>query len=196
MAMEPVFTVEEVAIMLNKDKRIIYQWLATGTLQGRRKSKGRKSRWEIPASTVKSFIPGKLSEIDKAVLDISAKILELKERPISESGRVLLDELLMHFLSLQNENYSNATEEEEQKKNRCHRIGITTSDCIGWDKLALHQLISMNQHRLVSDAALSEILISNEWVAAYEYLTNEIVFVRDAELKADRDEEYAHRMEG
>ncbi|WP_308636016.1 hypothetical protein [Paenibacillus silvisoli] len=184
MAHEPVFTVEEVAIMLNKEKRVIYQWLATGTLQGRRKSKGRKSRWEIPASTVKPFIPGKLSEQDKAILDMSAKILELRERPISESSAALLDELLMHFLSLQ-EDYD---AEEEAKKNRCFTLGIPTTDCIGWDKLALHQLIRMNRNGDVSDEALSELVISNEWVAAYEYLTNEIVvMMKDAEPAADAD---------
>lgn len=167
--------------MLNKEKRTIYQWLATGTLQGKRKSKGRKGRWEIPASTVKPFIPGRLSEHDKAVLDISAKLLEWRERPVSEASTVILDDLLHHFLSLQDEHYAIEAEEEEQRKNRCHNVGVATSDCIGWDKLALHQLIAMNRNGFVSDAALSEILISNEWVAAYEYLTNEIVFAREAE---------------
>lgn len=179
MTHELMFTVEEVAIMLNKDKRIIYQWLAAGTLQGRRRSKGRKSRWEIPASTVKPFIPGKLSEQDKAILDISDKILELKERPISESSMALLDELLMHFLSLTDEHDA----EEERKKSRCELLGIATKDWIGWDKLALHQVIRMNRQGLISDEALSELLISNEWVAAYEYLTNEIVIcMRDVEV--------------
>ncbi|SFS67567.1 hypothetical protein [Paenibacillus sp. BC26] len=182
MTYELMFTVEEVAIMLNKDKRIIYQWLAAGTLHGKRRNKGRKSRWEIPASTVKPFIPGKLSEHDKAILDISDKILELRERQISESSIALLDELLMHFLSLQDKHDS----EKERKKSRCHELGIAARDCIGWDKLALHQLISMNRKGLVSDEALSELLISNEWVASYEYLTNEIVvFMRDAERIAD-----------
>ncbi|SEN82153.1 hypothetical protein [Paenibacillus sp. OV219] len=181
MTYEPVFTVEEVAIMLNKEKRIIYQWLATGTLQGKRKSKGRKGRWEIPASTVKPFIPGRLSEHEKAVLDISAQLLEWRERPEGISSMALLDDLLLHFLSLQDEHYINETEVEAERKERCRNVGIAISDCIGWDKLALYQLISMNRNGFVSDATLSDILISNEWVAAYEYLTNEIVFVREAE---------------
>ncbi|SDW05537.1 hypothetical protein [Paenibacillus sp. CF384] len=180
MTHEPVFTVEEVAIMLNKDNRIIYQWLATGTLEGKRRTKGRRSRWAIPASSVKPFIPSRLSELDKAVLDISAKILELKDRPVSESSMDLLDELFMHYLSLQDVQVTYTPEEEELRKLRCNRIGIVTQDCIGWDKLALHQLIKLNRNGIVSDVSLSEILIANEWVAAYEYLTNEIVFVRDA----------------
>lgn len=183
MAYEPFFTVEEVAMMLNKEKRIVYQWLATGTLQGRRRSKGRKSRWEIPASAVKPFIPGRLSEHDKAVLDISAKLLECREQPASESCRVLLDDLLRHFLSLQDEHYAIEAEEDNQRKQRCRNVGIEISDCIGWDKLALHRLIGMNRKGSVSDAELSDLLISNEWVAAYEYLTNEIVFAREAEAR-------------
>ncbi|AZN42928.1 hypothetical protein [Paenibacillus albus] len=183
MTDEPVFTVEEVAIMLNKEKRIIYQWLATGTLQGKRRTKGRKGRWEIPASTVKPFIPGRLSEHEKAVLDISAALLEWREQPVSISNKGLVDDLLLHFLSLQDEHYINETEieEEEERKERCRNLGIAISDNIGWDKLALHQLISMNRNGLVSDATLDEILVSNEWVAAYEYLTNEIVLVRKVE---------------
>ncbi|QHW29524.1 hypothetical protein GZH47_00860 [Paenibacillus rhizovicinus] len=181
MTYEPLFTVEEVAIMLNKEKRIIYQWLAAGTLQGKRKNKGRRSRWEIPASTVKPLIPGRLSEHEKAVLDITAKLLACREEAASESSLVLLDDLLLHFLSLQDEHYEIEAAREEERKHRCRNAGIAANDCVGWDKLALHQLISKNQHGAVSDAELSDILISNEWVAAYEYLTNEIVLVREAE---------------
>ncbi|AEI41709.1 hypothetical protein [Paenibacillus mucilaginosus] len=169
MSMEQFFTVEETAVMLGKEPRQIYQWLALGELTGYQR-KGRKSRWEIPASSLKPLLPGKLRERDRLILDLIGELRVMEE---AAEGR-LLQELMVRMADrLQPE--SEDEERSLQKKQACRSAGLITADTPGWEVLALFDLIDKMRSGGITKEAGYQILTDNDWVVWYEHMTNELV---------------------
>ncbi|WP_426454163.1 hypothetical protein ACP26L_16650 [Paenibacillus sp. S-38] len=169
MSIEPLFTVEETALMLSKEPRQIYQWLALGELRGYQR-KGRKSRWEIPSSSIKPLLPGNLRDRDRLILDLVGELRGMEEAAESK----LLQELMVRMADkLQPE--PEDEERSRQKKQACRSAGLVTADIPGWEVLALYELIDKLRSGRMTKEAVYPILADNDWVGWYEHITNELV---------------------
>ncbi|MCZ8519615.1 MULTISPECIES: hypothetical protein [Paenibacillus] len=169
MNVELFFSVEETAVILRKEPRIIYQWLAIGELRGYQK-KGRKSRWEIPASSIRPLLPGKVKEVDRLILDLVGEIRGME----MTAGNELLRRLMIGIADRLSTGAQDV-ERSMQKKQVCRAAGLLPMDNPGWEALALHELIQQHRSGFIGNEDVHRILIENDWMEWYEYATNELV---------------------
>lgn len=180
---EYVFTVEEAALILKQDAGTIYRWLAIGKLKGKRR--GKRGSWEIPASELQYWVSEKLTEAEKAILDIARQIW-IMQRDARYAERKTYEEALDELLLALSRRFDAI---------RCDKIASRTNATAA-DSAAdaagdagepeptlesLRQLAALRRRGKIGDEELRDILAERDWVEVYERLTDEMILVYESE---------------